>query len=373
MIDFSDRIALLADARVPGDARILALYLMELGEGPAADGWHEVPHLRFASLITGGASDETVRRHLRALEAMGWIEARRGGRDHSPKYRIVPRSEAGQNAIFRAALFSTMAPNASAGSIDSPTASRGEKDPPTGSRGYDPLSPTASRGDDARSRSRGTAVEVAGEEGAREVGSVENRYHLAPGAQDAIDQHGEKFAGCRGSLRDYLVARVQPIRQRGFVQTLAGWIDGIDPSVWKHLPDGGSLEPEFRTQAIAAALNELAATDESKMKRPEGDPGNLKTKLGILIKQRSDVWKSAPRAAAKGFQEQRDEAAEAEHRRTFAQRHAGMVPVDREGRKIDVATGLPVGAPVEGDAVIPVDLKALVQDTTKRIGPGAPA
>ena len=34
---------------------------------------------------------------------------------------------------------------------------------------------------------------------------------------------------------------------------------------------------------LAAALNELAAGEESKMKRGVGDPANLRTKLNILL------------------------------------------------------------------------------------------
>lgn len=57
-----DRLALIADARLPGDARVMGLYILELGEG-----WHHVAHDDFRAILDG-PSDETLRRHLRKEE-----------------------------------------------------------------------------------------------------------------------------------------------------------------------------------------------------------------------------------------------------------------------------------------------------------------
>jgi len=113
------------------------------------------------------------------------------------------------------------------------------------------------------------------------------RATLDPKADEAIERHGEKLAGCRGALRDYLAQRVHPPRQYAYVQKIAGWLDGLDPSVFR-LPDGTTLPADGRTGLLADALNDLAASDERCMKRPAGDPANLRTKISVLLAQRCD-------------------------------------------------------------------------------------
>jgi hypothetical protein len=108
-------------------------------------------------------------------------------------------------------------------------------------------------------------------------------------AAEAIGQHSALLTGCRGALRDYLTARVQPAQQYAYVQRLATALNGMGFR-WNPLGLGGGPIPEAeRPGLVAAALNELLATGERKaeqpMKWPDGDPRNLFTKLEILAKQ----------------------------------------------------------------------------------------
>ena len=77
---------------------------------------------------------------------------------------------------------------------------------------------------------------------------------------------------------------MSPARQYQYVQTLLGWRGGTDAGVWK-TPDGSSIPLEKQTALLAAALNELGASDETKYKRPVGDPANLKTKMNVILRQ----------------------------------------------------------------------------------------
>jgi hypothetical protein len=98
----------------------------------------------------------------------------------------------------------------------------------------------------------------------------------------------DRLAGCRGALTDYLLAAVpDPTRRYSYAQTVASWMAGMDPSVWR-LPGGALLPAPDRPGMLAASLNELAAGDERMMKRPVGDPANLRTKLNVNLKKRQD-------------------------------------------------------------------------------------
>lgn len=86
-------------------------------------------------------------------------------------------------------------------------------------------------------------------------------------------------------MSDYLALRVPRDRQYGYAQTVATWLNGVDPTVFRR-PCGSQVPEGERTGILAGAFNELLSADEALMKRPVGDPGNLKTKVGILILQR---------------------------------------------------------------------------------------
>lgn len=256
------QLALLADTRVPDSARILALFVDVATK--ADDGFAEISHDEFRRILFGGPSDDTIRRHLRQLENTGWIESRPGGKGHSNRYRILATDECGPNQHFRAALVRSLKDRLGT-----------EQGLSTFSSAPEPsLKPPVVVGGSSKKEveeTRGRALQVS--------------YPLTEQARTAIDERGDSLTGCRGALQDYLESRVPEGRQYGFVQTVVTWIDGRDRSVFE-LSDGSKLPDAEKTGYIAAALNELSAGDESRMKRPVGDPGNLKTKLNILLRQR---------------------------------------------------------------------------------------
>lgn len=93
-----------------------------------------------------------------------------------------------------------------------------------------------------------------------------------------------KLSGFVDPLRDYLAERVPPHRQHAYLRTVQGWLDGT-ANVFRK-PDGTRLEPDRIPDVLAEALNDLGASDEEMMKRPVGDPANLRTKIDALLRLR---------------------------------------------------------------------------------------
>jgi hypothetical protein len=66
------------------------------------------------------------------------------------------------------------------------------------------------------------------------------------------------------------------------VQSVISWLD--NPRQVFQQTTGLLVPPEERVPLLAIALNELAASDESKYKAPPGDVRNLKNKMDALAK-----------------------------------------------------------------------------------------
>lgn len=305
-----DRLALLADARLPGDTRIIGLYILELGEG-----WHEVSHEQLRAVLAGGQSDETVRRHLRRLESAGWIEARKNTGRRPPKYRIREAHET-PGGRLREALAGSL-PHTCEGERDvSPTHTRGRENNPTPVRGKESLAPHTRGaegplphiheghrggrrgGQQLYTPREGDAAGAAGSAGAPGAGPVPE-FDLHPRAEEVLAERADDLNGCRGALRDYLRTRVPTDRQYGYVRSVISWLDGMDASVFR-LPSGSRAPPEDARKMLRVGLNELLGGAEEQMKRPLGDPGNLKTKISILCKQREDHVRSRNGRAREG-------------------------------------------------------------------------
>jgi hypothetical protein len=109
-------------------------------------------------------------------------------------------------------------------------------------------------------------------------------HPVAVKAMQAIGAAEEKLVGCRGARVDYLQARVPEHRQYAYVQSVVAWID--NPLTAFRGPNGMPVPQEERTKLLAVALNEMNATNEGKRKHDEGDPANLKNKLGFVIRDR---------------------------------------------------------------------------------------
>ena len=235
---------LLVDARLSADARVLGLYIASKGEGA-----HEIGREELGDVLGNEVHPERVRRAVSQLERQHYLERRAGGRGHADSFtlRIVDN--------FKGTDF--VEPN-------------GNKD----TRNEEP------KPDRLRETSNLNAIVVEGDD-------VEEPpiVPLGPKAEQAMARYGDKLAGCRGALRDYLAHHLDAdFRRYSYIQTVASWLDDAEPSVWR-TPTGSWLPHAERPALLAAALNELAAGDERKMKRPVGDPGNLKTKINILIRQ----------------------------------------------------------------------------------------
>lgn len=235
---------LLQDQGLSDAARVIGLRIAALGEG-----FHEIVATEFSKMVYGYPNRETIARHLRQLELAGYVERRPGGRGHADAFS------------FR--------------SVVSPPSKNID---PVKNEGLNDLGPRKT--DVLKSL-------VGGEdEGGIEPPISPLRGSLSEKAEKLIGERPQ-LTGCRGSLRDYLAARVPQSRQYAYVQTILGWLDDIHPGIWL-LPTGGRLEKPERTRMLAAALNDLAASDESKLKRPVGDVGNLQTKINVLIRKRKD-------------------------------------------------------------------------------------
>lgn len=238
----------------PGACRII-MYVWSLGEGE-----HEVPHSQFAALLNH-PGEKRLARELKLATELGPLEREPGGRGHSDSYSVSPAEIEGL-------------------SEDSPSKSADLKDSPAENGGLNADSPAESEG-----LSDQDEGDIGGEgEG---DGAPARGLEISDRAERLIEDRGEDLEGCRDTLRDYLHDRVAEDRQYPYVQKILGWMDGLNPSVFRK-PDGRQLSEDRRTGVLADALNGLYAADEGQYSRPVGDPDNLRTKIGIVIQQWED-------------------------------------------------------------------------------------
>lgn len=283
--------ALLTDARLTPESRIVGLWVAFKGIGR-----HEVSYPEFASVISYEAGEKRVRAALRELTGSGYLVRSPGGRGHSDFYEFrLPSSgdtlnddsQADRVAATEATLNPDRVPI-----IEYPGATLSADRVPA--EGH-PKENLEYPGDTLN----GLACVIRTEPLVVVGGDASAQARLSPQAESALSTHSELLRGCRGSLRDYLASRVPERRQASYVHSVAGWLNGIDANVWSR-PDGSKLEPEKRTAMLANALNDLAASDEAQLKRPVGDPANLRTKINILLKPPIRSFNGAPNGAQRG-------------------------------------------------------------------------
>jgi hypothetical protein len=245
----AQEVALLTDSSLSTDARIVALALLARGEG-----WHELSREEVCDLLSAEAGRDRAQRAVGQLARRGIVDKRAGGRGHADVYRIkepsnpAPKVKEPDQAVPKPVKEPDQA-------VPKRTAVGGGDD-------GTPLNPP--------------------------VGLDER-------TEQAIEEHEDKLRGCRGALRDYLLVSVPtPARRYAYVRSIATWMNGGDPNIWRR-EDGSQLPEDRRAGLLASALNELAAGEEAKMKRPLGDPANLRTKISILI---DPPRKSFPRRRA---------------------------------------------------------------------------
>jgi hypothetical protein len=233
---------IVSDARLTAEAVRVILHVALAGEGE-----QHVGNVELSILVGGG--EKPIRKAIALAEHCGYLVAERGGRVGHKLTFVAPESR--------------------------PPGSHSDSEKtPVGEGFYGKDSP-------------GGVIPAPVEEVDDEEVPPCSSPMLDDRTEAAFDRFANQLSGCRGALRDYLSATVPtPTRRYSYVNTVVSWLDGADQSVWR-LPDGSSLPATERPRLLAAALNEMAAGDERKMKRPVGDPGNLKTKINILLQQRS--------------------------------------------------------------------------------------
>lgn len=260
--------AVIHDTRLSSEARVVTLHIASLG-----DGEHELDYDDLRRLLNQ-AGEKRIRQAVKDAADVGWISWREGGRGHSP---IVEFNPAEDSPAETADLKDSPANSAGLnepGATDRPAQAAGLKDRPAEAADLKGAAADATHARDQGAQEVDVDVDV------DVVGGA-----ISPRAEEALEQHNALLAGCRGALRDYLGARVEPGDQFGYIQTLATWLNGFGFN-WMR-KDGSRAPPEERPGLIAAALNELMAQrgGEKKMKRAQGDILNLRTKLGIIVKQ----------------------------------------------------------------------------------------
>lgn len=253
------QLELLQDAAISTDARVLGLWLSD-----NAIDWLEVDIEQFNDLLSADATKDRRQRALAQLERRGWAERRPGGRGHSDCFRFSGRKTR--------QLSATLPEIQAAESGTYPDSSRESRQ----------VSTDSSR-DIRQLNDPGGGYRGGREE--NEGGGEQHppTPHLESAAIEAMSRHGEVLAGCRGSLRDYLLSRVSPGSQSAYVHAVVCYLNDQQP-VFRY-PDGSRIPTELRRGLLATALNELGAQDEQRMKSPVGDVRNLKTKIDIVIRQ----------------------------------------------------------------------------------------
>lgn len=216
------------------DAVRVALYYASLGPGEHA---YDRDDLSFL-LEEGG--DKRIAKALGRAVKCGHLTRHRGGQ-HTDRFSFSPSQAEGESAV---------SPPQAAG--ESPPMVEGDGDALT------PIIPLRS---------------------------------VSADAEEAIDQHGDRFKGFRDAMRDYLRKRVPPTEHRAIVQTVATWLSGFGFN-WRGY-GGAPIPVEHHAGLLAATFNEISATDEKLYKYPPGDIRNVKTKLGVLCQD----WGKPARAA----------------------------------------------------------------------------
>jgi hypothetical protein len=245
----TDQLALLADGRLTGDARVIGLLLSHAGE----------QGLSYAELeeLLPDASRDRLRVAIQKLERCKWADRLIGGKGHSDRFIYIacpPDVTYRENRLADLGILIYRMPASSTLKAFSVPAT-GTLSPPSSSSNL-PLPPPP----DAHAR-----------EG------------VSPEAEQAIEESDELLAGCRGSLRDYLAARVKPEHQHGYVRKLQGALRGLDEFMWTDRK--ARKVTTDRTAILASAFNELLSGGEvaEHFRGPPGDFGNLRTTVRFLV------------------------------------------------------------------------------------------
>lgn len=275
----NDQLALLGDTRLPAAACRIGLAISLAGPGGV-----EVSKAELAGLLgpSEAASDDTIARHLKRLEMVGWLRRESGGRGHSDRFVFIEMGPTDAlRSAFGAALSDRYRSGAEVNAAIDPHPSGGK----------------------FSSRSRAEVNALSSGSGAEVKPPSSSSTEPPPPppldarARDFLDRT-ECLVGCRGSLVDYLTERVECDRQLAYVQTVVGIIEGTDERLWKGR-NGKDRVTTDRPKIIAGCLNELRQGDEVGKYFP-GSPGdirNLQSKIRYKVKAETDAKRDTERRA----------------------------------------------------------------------------
>lgn len=247
-----DQLALLADGRLSGDARVVGLLLSLAGEeGLSYDELQE---------LLPDVGRYKLRAAAQKLERCKWADRLIGGRGHSDRFVYIACPPGATYVENRLAIFGILKDRVrNIGNLSAFRVPNISTLSPSSSYTTPPPPPM-----DARAREWVESSEV--------------------------------LKGCRGSLVDYLTERVEADHQLAYAQTVAGWIEGTDEGAW-WTPGGTRLDREARAKIVAGCLNELRQGDEvgQYFKGPPGDARNLRSKIRYRVKSKQGAEQDAAR------------------------------------------------------------------------------
>lgn len=279
-----DLIAVVSDLRLTAEARIVVLDVALRG-----DGWHAIEEPHFAALLNHPGLRQ-LRSSIKLAEQSQWIVKRKGG-GGKPNSYLFDRSQTERSGLFsdRSESEPSVRVSEDAETERSDLAQMMPNRNGLGSNHYESVGRTedAQEASSESDRSSAASSEALARvpTGHRIGGGEGGERELSIRALEILFDNDVFFVGCRGAIRDYLIARVpDPTKQIGWLQTALMCLNDARPVFrW---PDGTPIVSQTeRARLMASAANDLLQTDESAMKGNEGEFRNLQTKLEILIKQ----------------------------------------------------------------------------------------
>jgi hypothetical protein len=233
------RTALLLDARLTDQARVLGLFIASLG-----DGAHEIAHDDFAMILHGTPGQETIRRHLRQLEVFRYVERSAGGRGHSDSYRFLNDSPASDVGLSDR---STLNVGLKPAEKDRSSSDVGLKNRPTQSGDLNASSRTRDHGDQKTSSPSSPSPSA----GARTPGTV---TEFDRRALEKLKQH----LGPQYSESASLMAELCPTNIAAWASSVCTLYLGEHPTD----PLVQGVPPPERPQKVAMALTHYAAAEK---------------------------------------------------------------------------------------------------------------
>lgn len=298
------------DQRLTSDAVRLVIFIGSMGAGR-----HEIRRDTLRDILPAIGRDK-ARTALKLAVSVGWLEVIRPGWGKPNLYAVCdPSQRTGLSSTLsdpsqRTGLSSTLEGSVSILNSQDTEPKKPEETPSSVlAQGQDTdgeigRSSVLAQGQYASSKKKGVGSRtpsVSPPDRQRDTNGLDQRAltKLTEGA----------FDGCRGALRDYLMDRVEPQAQLGYLMSVMTWFDG-SPSAPKGFANLGRSKQGL---LVASALNELlemTPTNEKLMFRSSrgmvGSTATLRTKIEYHIGRRSRGKATNDAASAQGTLSFRD-------------------------------------------------------------------